>query len=111
MPTILDFLGIDIPEHCHGQSFLPLLLGKQQRRKFAFSGAYNNIAHVSNAQWSYGCWEGHCPPVLFDLINDPIQTKNVLERNEDVAKMLHGELMTFLQSIGAPEEKIARYET
>ena len=49
--------------------------------------------------------------MLFDLINDPIQTKNVLERNEDVAKMLHGELMTFLQSIGAPEEKIARYET
>ena len=111
MPTILDFLGIDIPEHCHGQSFLPLLLGKpQQRRKFAFSGAYNNITHVSNAQWSYGCWEKHRPPVLFDLTNDPLQTKNVLEQKEDVAAMLHGELIEFLQSIGAPEEKIERYQ-
>ncbi|MFQ6043151.1 MAG: hypothetical protein ACE5PV_20030, partial [Candidatus Poribacteria bacterium] len=80
-------------------------------RKFAFSGAYNNVTHVSDAQWSYGCWEGHRPPVLFDLTNDPLQTKNVIEQNEDVATMLHGELITFLQSIGAPEEKIVKYET
>ena len=111
MPTILDFLGIDIPKHCHGQSFLPLLLGEpQQHRKFAFSGAYKNVAQVSNAQWSYVCWEGHRPSVLFDLTNDPLQTQNIIEQNEDVATMLYGELIKFLQSIAVPEEKVERYQ-
>ncbi len=117
MPTILDFLCIDVPERCHGQSFLPLLKEQsQKRRPYAFSGAYNNIAHVSNSQWSYGCWErrhqklGELRHVLFDLENDPLQTQNVIEENCDIVDELHTELVSFFQSIDVPAEKIARFE-
>src|SRR5207245_6624794 len=45
LPTILDFLGVPIPETVHGRSLLPMVRGHQVRlRDHAFSGRFSRSA-------------------------------------------------------------------
>jgi len=57
MPTILDFLEIEIPNNIHGRSLMPLILGEEKElRNFAISGHYGNSWSIRNEEWSFYLW-------------------------------------------------------
>jgi len=52
--TILDALEIDVPEHTHGQSHLPVILGdRNTHRDWALYGYWGATMNVTDGQYTY----------------------------------------------------------
>jgi arylsulfatase A-like enzyme len=82
-PTLLDAVGIEIPETVEGRSVLPLLDGDPEWRDH-YHGEHGAIYHPTNAcQYLVGeRWKYVWNPVtgeesLFDLGSDPVETRNL----------------------------------
>ncbi len=98
MPTVLDWIGADIPAAVDGQSLLPFCRGERpQWRDAGFMEAA--FGHPTNptrfqtalgwsdheatatilreARWKYVHFGGGVPPMLFDLENDPHETRDL----------------------------------
>jgi arylsulfatase A-like enzyme len=97
MPTLLDLIGAPVPSHLDGASLLPFLDGSEPRRwrdaahwefdfrsvvegeaerHFGLSSRQCNLAVLRTERWKYVHFGG-LPPVLFDLANDPHETRNL----------------------------------
>lgn len=84
MPTILDLMGIEIPDFCEGTSFGLSLMGQEQDLPEA---AYV----MSTMKWNIPEWrairtENHTyvetlegPCMMFDNVNDPYQLNNLID--------------------------------
>ena len=88
LPTFVDWLGEEVPEHIlEGRSLLPLLHGRdvawrkaifseldysfrQQRRELDIPPHAARAYNLRDARWNYVYFEGF-PSQLFDLQNDP----------------------------------------
>ena len=100
LPTTLELLGSDAPAHLDGRSLAPFLDGKEpagwrdaahwefdfrsiSKRKaekhFGISSRQCNLAVVRTEKFKYVHFGGGLPPVLFDLRNDPDETRNVAD--------------------------------
>ena len=108
MPTILDWLGVDIPAQCDGASLLPATrtgsLGEDWRCEahweFDFSrggvaqalGAPArhcklNVVRGETFKYVHFGAASALPPIYFDLANDPAETINLAqERGQEVAE-------------------------
>lgn len=87
MPTILELMGIDVPDYVEGSSFAPMLLGREQQSPEA---AYIMCAWP----WIIPEWRGirterytyiespEGPLMLYDNEKDPFQLRNVIEEKE-----------------------------
>jgi arylsulfatase A-like enzyme len=104
-PTLSELCGLEIPKHCEGDSMVPLLENpdrdwksvafsqyqkKESKRKLVFLGT-----SVRDQQWRYTEWRDVETDKLdrvelYDLKNDPNQTKSVhgIPKNEPVLKRL-----------------------
>lgn len=138
LPTILEFLDVPIPSGVQGKSLWPLIHGEVNHlREYAFSGRYSRTAGVPLAHarqrpdqefdgWAgldqggepltvtSADWSLICPPVgrtreLYDLRHDPRQEHNLVEAEPEVVTSLHDALISFLQELGAPEQRIRLY--
>jgi len=141
LPTILEFLGVPIPDTVQGTSLWPLLAGQaEQVRDFAVSGRFIGTAGgVTLMRQTFGrarAFDGHtgiegatgqpitftterwsliCPPgggerrELYDLYEDPHQANNLITTRVEVADLLQERIVTFLEGVGTPEERIAPY--
>jgi arylsulfatase A-like enzyme len=137
LPTILDFLGIPIPETVQGRSLLPMLQGQQIRlHDHAFSGRFSRSAGRAlqaarqEAATAFDGWAGlerfgepftvttedwalivppGRPRELYDLRRDPGQVRNVAARQAAVASRLHADLIAWLEELGAPAERVQAY--
>ena len=134
MPTILDFLGVPIPDTVQGASLMPLMRGEAtQVREQVLSGRfiYAPVAGVADTsfefdgmagsrseicsrtltteRWSYICAPYDMPSELYDLEADPTQQHNVIEQHPDVAAALYEALIRFLEDKGTPETGIAPF--
>ncbi|HIE52637.1 MAG TPA: sulfatase [Armatimonadetes bacterium] len=104
MPTILDFLGLPVPETCTGQSWLPLLRGEMEKlRDYAFMGMGRARA-VYTQEWAYllevrGRGPERCPAQLYHRLSDPRQQKNVLAEHPEVARDLELALYRFREKL------------
>jgi arylsulfatase A-like enzyme len=97
MPTMLDWLGADIPDACDGRSLLPLLQGRTPadwRRELHYEFDFRDVPGTP-AETVLGLSIDECslcvvqddsykyvhfaalPPLLFDLARDPHQFDNV----------------------------------
>ncbi len=97
MPTILDWLGQDIPPACNGVSLLPWLNGKTPAHwrsevhfEYDLRGGWpaastlppgtppaaGPMAALRTTDWKYVHLPGF-PPVLYDLRTDPTETHNL----------------------------------
>ncbi len=77
-PTVLEAFGIGRPRELWGASLLPLVKGRTaSSRRVAVLGNPHH-AQVMTARWLYAVWRGQRPPVLYDLKEDPQQTRDVL---------------------------------
>lgn len=113
MPTILDAMGVKRPTG-DGVSLKPFLAGESVRtRDAAFTGSHVGATHplrpgghlrVSTQKWALvfppeiaGERER---PMLFDLTNDPGETRNVIKSHPKLAKDLYGKYVLFFETYG-----------
>jgi len=126
--TILDLLGVEIPDTMQGRSAASVVKTEKGRgRTLAVSTMplYNpgQVAHVVDAlgrdvkdylaatitsgPWSmlYTC-EGK-PVELYNLKSDPQQRKNIARKHQEVVNRLHRQFFNFIKECGASEDKLA----
>ncbi len=96
-PTVLDWLGINIPQNMTGKSLLPLCRGEVSKvRDFAIAGYYNFSWSIITEDWSYIHW-------LDKLENDAVGSA--------LGKMYAADLMQndLSESMGTDADAIAEY--
>ena len=90
MPTILDALGLEIPEEVSGRSFLPALLGEPESAPRAtVSGFMENWRAVSVGRWKL-IHRANGQISLYDLASDPDETDNIADANPLTVRWLRG---------------------
>ena len=128
-PTVLELMGVQIPESVQGVSLLPVMRGQQaQTRPLAISSP--SLARDSSpGRWTtvtQGEWalmypgspctppaahlpaEGLPEPELYNLETDPEQTRNVFPEHRDVAVSLHAEHVRFLGDLGMDQRWLSQ---
>ncbi len=107
MPTILEFMGVAVPDACQGRTILPLLRGEKTAwRERAITACHRSFAQISDARWLYGAWVHDNPPKLFNREADPQQQRDALKDHPQVARELHDAMTAELRRLGAPEDWI-----
>ena len=103
MPTVLDLLGVPVPEHVDGQSVVPLMTGAVREMGL---GAY---AEAVYPRYHYGWSELRSltserfkyieapRPELYDLVQDPHETRNLY----DARRALADRMAALLTAAGA----------
>ena len=117
MPTVLDFLGQEIPEFVQGESLLPKIHNTSMPGReftittvpFANPGDSVNsvdgirrrlqaspVTTITTDQWSflYSMDEGMSE--LYDLRSDPKQKENLIYGRTDIARDVHNYMLKFL---------------
>ena len=92
-PTICDAMGVPLPEHIDGQSFWPLVQGKDagDRRDFAFSefnahGLPGGMFMIRWKNYKYVFYTEDAPQ-LFDLEADPLENHDLVQEQGDVPEV------------------------
>jgi arylsulfatase A-like enzyme len=91
--TILDLAGVNVPDTMQGYSFLPLLVDETPafwQTEFFYEHPYGHGGHlplihgVRTDRYKYTRYISQTPPFeeLFDLKNDPNETRNLAESPE-----------------------------
>jgi uncharacterized sulfatase len=77
MPTLLDLLGIDVPDTVHGRSLAPILDGQVQRvRDHAFFQWEDYVFGVRDDRWKLTWYDPDQAGELYDLADDPLEKVN-----------------------------------
>ena len=118
VPTVLDYMGQDIPSFVEGSSLLPKMRDTSlPGREFVvssepFTNPGDHVRYVDNNLRRRGClstitvttadWSLLYSPdsdrsELYNLKSDPRQAQNVISRHPEVAKELHQYLVKFMR--------------
>ncbi len=119
VPTLLDLAGVERPTDLNGVSLTPLLqhttdeevpalrpIAVASRSLLAPPSAQPSIT-VFDGAWTLIYGSSHAPSYLFHLPDDPGQQIDRLAGECVRARQLHDQLVTFLESTGIPESRIA----
>ena len=107
MPTVLNLLGEPIPESIQGESFLPLILGKEEKeRPSAYSETYWPRYHYG---WSElkSLRKGRFKfidaprPELYDVLEDPGEIDNIVNREATLGHEMKRELESLIERYSA----------
>ncbi len=83
MPTLLDYLGLPLPEgeNFPGRSFLPLLRGESEwsRDSVVVYDEYGPTRMIRTREWKYVHRYPYGPHELYDLVNDPDERRNLID--------------------------------
>ena len=96
-PTIVDLIGLSNPQKIDGQSLKLLIDGSDQAELPAYiespptiSGSLKKVIGVRTSKYKY--WRSRNNPskdvTLYDLINDPLEEKNIALENNLVVKQM-----------------------
>jgi arylsulfatase A-like enzyme len=103
MPTILDLLNITTPAQTQGISLLPII----ENTKDALHNEYvycelnqsyssSDIVSIRSKEWKFIIDLTKNKSELYDLINDPNETTNLIAIRKDVAQTFEKELQRYL---------------
>ena len=112
--TILDVARVRPPKRVQGQSLLPVIQGKRRANRDIAVSTMTHItdeqvrcpAAIRNRKYLYVYGGDEWQSELFDLQNDPDETRNVIRKNRKEAEKLHGKYIEFLRMIGCPQSSI-----
>ena len=111
LPTVLDLVGVEMPDPLHGESLVPLMLDPEA------IGPENAYSESMSVNLQYG-WSAlysvrtsdhkfiDAPrEELYDLTQDPSESENLLQQEPEVAQGLRSTLAALREEIevGAPE--------
>lgn len=102
LPTILDYLEINVPDACCGKSLKPLIEARAEKvNDFIFTeyagGAVPDIFAVRSAHYKY-CQEAKKESYAYDLAKDPGEQNMIIpEYFPDEVKLLEKNLRKFLK--------------
>jgi len=101
MPTFLPLLGIDDYQDMDGENMWKLVSGEVSSIHDNVYTVFQRFGAIHNLDWHYfqnirgkDIGKGPC---LYDLKNDPNQTKNVIKEFPDVAKNMRAKLENHLK--------------
>ena len=83
MPTLLDYLGLPLPQgrNLPGESVLPAWLGEKGagREEVVVYDEYGSTRMVRTKEWKYVHRYARGPHELYDLVNDPHERQNLAD--------------------------------
>jgi arylsulfatase A-like enzyme len=109
MPTLVEWMGLEVPRACNGQSLLPFIRGAKPegwRTEVFWEHDFRDVIY-QHAETALGLSSDDCcyavvrderfkyvhfarlPPLLFDLVRDPHETTNLAASPEAAEVMLH----------------------
>jgi arylsulfatase A-like enzyme len=133
LPSILEFMGIQVPAYIQGRSFWPLVTGAEARiRDYAFSSRFPPTAGdasytpvegavfdgwvgsgrivepstVTDDEWAYLCAVEGMPSELYNIKKDPGQNQNIMDKHPQVARRMRKAWLEFLKEHGGTEARI-----
>jgi arylsulfatase A-like enzyme len=98
-PSLCDLAGLPIPDHVDGESFVPLMEGKNMKKDFAISKFHDGVTLVKGDLFytEYIDKEGNLKArMLFDHSTDPLELDNLAEKPKYTEKVK--ELSEFLRA-------------
>lgn len=108
MPTIMDYVGLPIPEGIHGASLRPLVEGREVPwRDYAFCQRANQGRMLRTDRYKFFLRDKPGVVALYDLKEDPHEDQN-LAKDAGFAKTvrdLHERLVEIMRKDGDPEWK------
>jgi arylsulfatase A-like enzyme len=95
MPTILECLGMNVPDSVDGRSFLGIVTGEQSSvNEFVFAQFRSNYA-VRSTKWKF-IRRASLSEELYDLGRDPGETQNVVDEQAEFRETYARVLDTFV---------------
>ncbi len=86
LPTLLNYLGLANPvaDALPGQTFAPLLNGEAltERENVVIFDEYGPVRMIRTRAWKYVQRYPYGPNELYDLVNDPGETRNLIDAPE-----------------------------
>jgi len=118
-PTVMDVAGVKTDLRFDGLSLGPLLRRRKVAwpRRYAFSSPA--ISEAEPAHWTTITGEGWTlalggdvddKPLLFNLAEDPNQTRNLASKRKDMVARMGQAYIEFLRKLETNEKKIAVFE-
>lgn len=96
VPTLLELCDLRTDAPLEGRSLLALVAGQTDAvRERLFMGAYNYRAGVRTPRYKFIDNRGEKPNELFDMVADPGEQCNLIEREPGLARELHRALWEF----------------
>jgi arylsulfatase A-like enzyme len=97
LPTVLDLLGVPIPDYVQGRSLAPALDGTDDLERSVYSEGYKRAAAVRRAAWKLVRMSGRRGWRLFDLATDPKELQNLATARPETAREMAAALHTHLR--------------
>ena len=128
MPTILDLVGIEVPESVQSASLVPLIHGDLEgvhdlvvtSWPLYIPGQTIRVVDdlqrgvveplpstITDGEWALHFAVEGAPVELYHTASDPEQQENCYRENETIARDLHTRFVKFLEEMGTEEGRIA----
>jgi len=113
LPTVLELLQIDPPADLSGESLLPIIQGRESEDRASYAETFyprenygwSELLGLVDGRWKYI----HAPrPELYDLANDPGETKNLVEEQDRTAVELSRKLSALAAQKKSGDERAGR---
>ena len=105
MPTILDYMGLPVPEKIHGRSLRPLTEGRKTAwRDYAFCQRGSDSRMLRTERYKYLFSATRRAVALYDLRKDPHEDRNLARDPAHAAatRQMHRRLMEVMTNDGDP---------
>jgi arylsulfatase A-like enzyme len=99
-PTILNLLGIEVPQYIEGQNLLGLVDGRQPAPRSHFTLGYHDHAWCRDEDYAMFCRHDGTEAKLFDLRTDPKMNRDIAGQHPDIAKRMFQEYV--IKDAGGP---------
>jgi len=110
MPTVLDAVGVDIPETVDGKSLMPLIRGDNEPWRDYIHGECSpmetiksGMQFITDGKDKYIFYPGTGEEQFFDLVNDPVEMTNLVNDPAYADRVQQGRTRLITELEGRPE--------